>query len=107
MSNADDDFLDACLTKNGLSFETVVTSERAGAIKPNPAIFGYLAGVLEIPPQNILYAGDNPIPDVLGPLQSGMQAAWINRNGMRRPRRVPPPHYRLRSLAELVPLLLS
>jgi hypothetical protein len=36
-----------------------------------------------------------------------MQAAWINRNGMRRPRRVPRPHYRLRSLSELLPLLLS
>ena len=106
MSNADDDFLEACLEKNGIEFETVVTSEKAGAIKPNPAIFGYLAGVLELPAQRILYAGDNPIPDVLGPLQSGMQAAWINRNGMRRPRRVPPPHYRLRALVELLPLLL-
>jgi 2-haloalkanoic acid dehalogenase type II len=106
MSNADDDFLYACLDKNSLNFETVVTSEKAGAIKPNPAIFGYLAGVLGLPPQRILYAGDNPIPDVLGPLQSGMQAAWINRNGMRRPRRVRRPHYRLRSLSELLPLLL-
>jgi 2-haloalkanoic acid dehalogenase type II len=106
MSNADDDFLETCLEKNGLRFETVVTSERAGAIKPNPAIFGFLAGVLDIAPQRILYAGDNPIPDVLGPLQSGMQAAWINRTGMRRPRRVPRPHYRLRSLSELLPLLL-
>jgi putative hydrolase of the HAD superfamily len=106
LSNADDDFLEACLEKNGLVFDTVVTSEKAGAIKPNPAIFGYLAGVLELPPQRILYAGDNPVPDVLGPLQSGMQAAWINRSGMRRPRRVPPPHYRLRTLSDLVPLLV-
>jgi FMN phosphatase YigB (HAD superfamily) len=62
--------------------------------------------VIGIPPQRILYAGDNPIPDVMGPLNAGMQAAWINRNGMRRPRRVPPPHYRLRSLSELIPLLV-
>ena len=106
LSNADDDFLTEVLDRNGLRFETVISSEQAGAIKPNPAIFGYAAGVLGIPPQRILYAGDNPIPDVLGPVQSGMQAAWINRNGMRRPRRVPPPHFRLRSLSELLPLLV-
>src|SRR3990172_1486511 len=56
MSNADDDFLNECLDRNGLEFETVVSSEQAGAIKPNPAIFGYLAGVLGIPPPRILSA---------------------------------------------------
>ena len=53
-----------------------------------------------------LPAAPGPIPDVLGPINAGMQAAWINRNGMRRPRRTPPPTYRLRSLSELVPLLV-
>jgi 2-haloalkanoic acid dehalogenase type II len=105
LSNADDDFLGEVLERNGLEFETVISSEQAGAIKPNPAIFGYAAGVLGIQPQHILYAGDNPIPDVLGPINAGMQAAWINRSNQRRPRRVPKPTYRLRSLSELVPLL--
>jgi 2-haloalkanoic acid dehalogenase type II len=107
LSNADDDFLGEVLDRNGLQFDTVVSSEQAGAIKPNPAIFGYAAGVLGIPPQHILYAGDNPIPDVLGPINAGMQAAWINRTNQRRPRRVPPPTYRLRSLSDLVPLLVT
>ena len=66
LSNADDDFLNEVLDRNDLRFDTVVSSEQAGAIKPNPAIFGFAAGVLGIPPQHILYAGDNPIPDVLG-----------------------------------------
>lgn len=105
LSNADDDFLTEVLQRNGLDFETVISSEQAGAIKPNPAIFGYAAGALGISPQHILYAGDNPIPDVLGPINAGMQAAWINRTNQRCPRRVPPPTYRLRSLSELVPLL--
>jgi 2-haloalkanoic acid dehalogenase type II len=106
LSNADDDFLAEVLRKNRLEFETVISSEQAGAIKPNPAIFGFAAGVLGLPPQHILYAGDNPIPDVLGPINAGMQAAWINRESQRRPRRVPKPTYRLRSLSELVPLLV-
>jgi putative hydrolase of the HAD superfamily len=106
LSNADDDFLNECLDLNGLRFDLVVSSEQAGAIKPNPAIFHHLAGKLGVPPANILYAGDNPIPDVLGPKRAGMLAVWVNRTGLRKPRRVPQPDFRVRSLAELVPLLV-
>ncbi len=105
LSNADDDFLTACLRRNGLEFEVVVTSESAGAIKPNREIFDKLAETLQLPPEQILYVGDNPIPDVLGPVRAGMLAAWVNRGGYRRPRGVPEPHVRVRSLAELAALL--
>ena len=107
LSNADDDFLTECLARNGLHFDTIVTSERAKAIKPNPAIFEYLARELDVANTNILYVGDNPIPDVLGPVRAGMKCAWVNRNGMRKPRNVPNPDVRVRSLEELVGLLLS
>ncbi len=107
LSNADDDFLAACLERNRLKFDTVVTSEQARAIKPDPAIFLHLARRLDLPPDQILYAGDSPIPDVLGPRQAGMKVAWVNRLGYRRPRRVPPPDIRVRTLRELLPLLVS
>jgi 2-haloacid dehalogenase len=102
LSNADDDFLEECLARNELHFDTVVTSEQAEAIKPNPAIFEYLSRTLDVAPSNVLYAGDNPIPDVLGPVRAGMKCAWVNRNGMRKPRNVPQPDIRVRSLEELV-----
>jgi len=107
LSNADDDFLTECLARNDLQFDTVVTSERAKAIKPNSAIFEYLSRKLDVPPASVLYAGDNPIPDVLGPVRAGMKCAWVNRNGMRKPRNVPHPDVRVRSLQELVGLLVS
>ena len=106
LSNADDDFLRECLARNGLEFDTIVTSEQAEAIKPNPAIFEYLARELDVAPEKVLYAGDNPIPDVLGPVRAGMKCAWVNRNGMRKPRNVPQPDVRVRSLEELVGLLV-
>jgi 2-haloalkanoic acid dehalogenase type II len=106
LSNADDDFLTECLARNDLHFDTVVSSEQAEAIKPNPAIFHYLARRLDVPPANVLYAGDNPIPDVLGPHRAGMMSAWVNRDGVRKPRNIPHPDVRVRSLTELVELLL-
>jgi len=106
LSNADDDFLTAALARNDLRFDTVVTSEQAGAIKPDPAIFHYLTARLGLSPAEVLYVGDNPIPDVLGPRQAGLMVAWVNRAGMRRPRRVPPPDIRVRDLTSLLPALV-
>ncbi len=106
MSNADDDFLNECLERNGLDFEIVVSSEQAHAIKPNPAIFHYLAERLKLAPGEILYAGDNPIPDVLGPKRAGMPTVWVNRSWLRKPRKIPYPDFRVRSLSEMVPLLV-
>jgi len=101
LSNADDDFLMACLERNGLRFDDIVTSEGAKAIKPDPAIFWHLTDRLGAPPQRVLYAGDGPIPDVLGAARAGLRSAWVNRLGIRRPRGVPKPDLRVRSLTEL------
>lgn len=107
LSNADNDFLHACLRANGLEFDVVMSSEDAGAIKPDPDIFLRLANRMRKRPERILYAGDNPIPDVLGPSRAGMKVAWVNRSGMRKPRKVPYPDIRVRSLAELVQVLIE
>jgi 2-haloalkanoic acid dehalogenase type II len=106
LSNADDDFLGECMERNNLRFETVVSSEEAGAIKPNREIFEHLAARLGLPAEHILYVGDNPIPDVLGPKRAGMPTVWLNRNGFRKPRKVPYPDVRIRSLTEMIPLLV-
>ncbi len=106
LSNADDDFLTSCLHRNDLHFKHVLSSEGARAIKPNPAIFLMMARRLRLPPQDILYAGDNPIPDVLGPARAGMRTAWVNRGGYRKPRGIPFPDVRVKSLSELVSMLV-
>jgi len=105
LSNADDDFLTEALEQNDLHFDTIVTSEQARAIKPNREIFDYLSQKMGLPPERIMYAGDNPVPDVLGPVRAGMVAAWVNRTSARRPRKVPAPHVRVRSLTGLLAVL--
>lgn len=106
LSNADNDFLHACLDANELSFDLVLSSEDAQIIKPDPDIFRLLAKQMKKKTGRVLYAGDNPIPDVLGPSRAGMKVAWVNRVGMRKPRRVPHPDLRVRSLTELVRILV-
>ncbi|HXG41626.1 MAG TPA: HAD family hydrolase [Dehalococcoidia bacterium] len=105
LSNADDDFLLAALERNGLHFDVIVTSERAGALKPDPRIFRALLDRLGLPPAAVLYVGDNPLPDVLGARRAGLRVAWLDREGRRRPRGVPAPDLKVRSLRELLPAL--
>jgi 2-haloalkanoic acid dehalogenase type II len=107
LSNADNDFLHACLARNGLEFEAVVTSEMAGAIKPDPRIFYYLAEVLGLPPEQILYVGDWPMPDIVGARRAGVPVAWLNRHGHALPPDMPAPDLEIASLTELLPILVG
>ena len=107
LSNADDDFLHACLAKNGLEFDAVVSSEAARALKPDPAIFAYLAGVLGLERHQILYVGDNPMPDIVGARQAGVPVAWLNRSGHPLPEDMPAPDVEVPSLTKLLPILVA
>lgn len=107
LSNADDDFLHACLARNGLEFDVVVSSEVAQALKPDPAIFTYLAGVLGLEHHQILYVGDNPMPDIVGARRAGVPVAWLNRSGLPLPEDMPEPELQIGSLRDLLTALLD
>lgn len=44
-------------------FDTVVTSARAGAAKPDPAIFRLALSELGVPPERALHVGDEPVDE--------------------------------------------
>jgi FMN phosphatase YigB (HAD superfamily) len=60
-------------------FKTSIASYRFGAAKPEPAIFNAACAELGLQPADIVYVGDDPFFDVLGPKQIGMHAVWMNR----------------------------
>jgi 2-haloacid dehalogenase len=105
LSNADDDFLHACLASNGLEFDVIISSEVAQALKPDPAIFAHLAGVLHLERHQILYVGDNPMPDIVGARQAGVPVAWLNRSGDPLPEGIPEPELQISSLRDLLAVL--
>jgi 2-haloalkanoic acid dehalogenase type II len=105
LSNADDDFLLPCLERNGIAFETVVSSESARVYKPHEAIFHGLAAELGLKPAEIMYVGDSHFADVLGAKHAGLRVAWLNREGHALPEGVPRPDLELRSLSDLADLL--
>ena len=67
-----------------------------------------LADALTLTPAEILFVGDEPHADVVGPRAAGMQTVWVNRGGLfgptRCPRRMPasPTSTELEAVAENV-----
>ena len=55
----------------------LIGSEEAGALKPHPVPFKKLAEGLGLPPEQILYIGNNHKYDVVGSKNVGMKAAWL------------------------------
>ena len=63
----------------GLSdiWDTVLCSERCGALKPHPLSFNELAAAMSLPPEKILYVGNSRPYDVAGASLAGMKTAWV------------------------------
>jgi putative hydrolase of the HAD superfamily len=58
-------------------WDAVLCSERCGALKPHPKPFIELAAAMALPPEKILYVGNNRSYDVAGSASAGMKTAWI------------------------------
>ncbi len=57
--------------------DVLLGSEDAGALKPSPTPFLKLAEKLSLPPEQILYVGNNHKYDIAGAKNVGMKAAWL------------------------------
>ncbi|MFL6693309.1 MAG: HAD family hydrolase [Ramlibacter sp.] len=62
-------------------FRAAVSAREFGIGKPDPRIFHAAAGAVDVLPQEVLHVGDDATLDVVGALNAGMQAVWLNRAG--------------------------
>jgi 2-haloalkanoic acid dehalogenase type II len=79
ISNADDDFLSASLDSNGLVFDEVITSESTKSYKPAKKIFKEALKKMGAKPKEAVHLGDSLDMDVVGAVNSGISAIWVNR----------------------------
>ncbi len=72
----------ADLFRTGISryFRAGISAREFGKGKPDPGIFHAAAGAVEVCPTQVLHVGDDVTLDVLGALNAGMQAVWVNRS---------------------------
>jgi 2-haloalkanoic acid dehalogenase type II len=86
-------------------FEVSLSAGALGCAKPHPRAYLALAEALTLKPAEILFVGDEPHADVLGPREAGMQTVWVNRVGAAWPDAMPAADICVTDLAELVTLL--
>ena len=83
-------------------FEGHITAISAGAAKPDPRIFARLRDAAQVEASRVLHIGDDPQADVIGAMQAGMQAAWLNRDAREWPAQLPAPPRTISTLAEVM-----
>ncbi len=60
-------------------FDEVITSEQAGAQKPDSQIFKHAFKLTGAKPETSLMIGDDPVSDILGAKNQGMDQVWLGR----------------------------
>jgi len=83
-------------------FDGHVTAISAGAAKPDARIFAALAEMAGVRAEEVMHVGDDPLADVVGARQAGMQAVWINRDARAWPVALAPPARTISTLAEIL-----
>ncbi len=89
----------------GHVFSDSVTAVRAGAPKPERAIFDYVVGLAGVASERLLHVGDDAHLDVDAARRAGLQSVWINRNAAMWPEELPPPQRQFTNLGELADAL--
>jgi FMN hydrolase / 5-amino-6-(5-phospho-D-ribitylamino)uracil phosphatase len=97
----------ADLARIGLAhhFEVSLAAAALGCAKPDARAYEQLAAALTLEPAEILFVGDEPHADVVGPRDVGMQTVWMDRGIQEWPATLAPADARVASLEELVTLL--
>ena len=65
----------------GHLFHTALSAHTFGVAKPDPRIFHAAAAAAQVEPHEVLHVGDDPLMDVVGAVNAGMQSVWVNRAG--------------------------
>jgi len=98
----------ADLERIGLAhhFEVRLHAAALGCAKPDARSYSRLAEALTLRPAEILFVGDEPHADVVGPRAAGMQTVWVNRGGVVWPDALPAADACITDLTELEALLV-
>jgi putative hydrolase of the HAD superfamily len=68
-------------------FDRIILSTHFGFTKPDPRLFAIACAMINVPPEDGVYIGNDPDRDVKGARQAGMRVILLERRGkgMRRP----------------------
>lgn len=83
-------------------FSGHVTASAAGAAKPDARIYAALLDLAGVEAHQVVHIGDDPLADVVGATQAGLQAVWLNRDARPWPPQFERPARTISTLAEII-----
>ena len=83
-------------------FHHLVDAVRAGAAKPDPAMFRAALSLANCSPGRAMHIGDDPVRDIEPARRLGMRTVWVNRSGASWPEKLQGPDVQVERLDELV-----
>ncbi len=86
-------------------FQAAISAKSEGVAKPEARIFQAAALAAGVAADEVLHVGDDAALDVIGALNAGMQAVWLNRQGKLWPHETQQPTLEIASLEELTALI--
>jgi FMN hydrolase / 5-amino-6-(5-phospho-D-ribitylamino)uracil phosphatase len=86
-------------------FQAEISAKSVRVAKPDRHIFQAAAAAVGVAPEEVLHIGDDAALDVIGALNAGMQAVWLNRQDKLWPHLEQEPTLEIASLEELTALL--
>ncbi len=113
VSNADDDFMEPVLARNGLTalLDDWTSSEEAKSCKPDNVIFEYTLAKAKRAASEVLFVGDSPQHDIAGARNAGMRGVLISEPNVVAPLSsglsAVEPDWHIRHLRELVGIIDS
>lgn len=78
-STSDEEPLLSDIKRNGIVVDGVFTSESLEIYKPKKEFFNKILEAIGMQYYEVLYVGDSPIDDILGPASVKIKSVWINR----------------------------
>jgi len=105
VSNIDSRELGELLAREDWPVSLVVTSEDAGAYKPNVAFFEYALERAGAGAGEVVHVGDGKLADVEGARRAGIRAVWVNRKGKAFPAHLEAPTFEIATLDALPALM--
>ncbi|MEM7561680.1 MAG: HAD family hydrolase [Pseudomonadota bacterium] len=89
----------------GHLIEHAISASELKVAKPDPIIYQTLADHFDVSLEQIVYVGDHPHYDVVGPIEAGCRAVWINREDLEWPEDLDQPEHQITDLHQLEALL--
>jgi len=85
-------------------FERIYAATLALKEKPAPDMFHQCLSEMNIPANDLLHIGDNPVTDISGAKAAGVQTLWFNQYNEAWPSHLDPPDFEVNTLSDVLAL---